>query len=242
MKDTYKPIAKYYDLLSHWYSLGEISKCRNAYLKEIADAVIDNADLKVCFVGVGHGAEAIRVAELGVQVTVVDTSPSMLEAFQQNLMSAPDRVRARVKVVLDDVRIFSSNLKDSYDWVVANFFLNVFDQSGMPLILCNLLDCCDEDGALVISDFYLNRNSKGFRSSWIVSILQKLYWYSALIIFRFWVKNAIHSVYDYKDQLKLCGWQVVDKEMFGFLGIEFYQAMKCQKNKSKKFDDKNILI
>jgi len=227
MQDLYKPLAKHYDLFSGWYSLDLISKCRNAYRDEIIEMHKVNSDLKVCFMGVGHGTEAIKLAELGVMITVVDASISMLEAFRCNLKLVPNEVQERVEVIHDDVRHFSSQFSGEYDWVIANFFLNVFDQHEMPLIMKDLSNLCKKRGSLVISDFCLDRDSKGIVGGMIRSV-QRVYWYTALIIFKFWVKNAFHPIYDYVDLLKEYDWEVSDIKRFGVGRLEFFQVLKCQ--------------
>jgi hypothetical protein len=39
MCDSYKPVSKYYDTISSIYSLGQIPKCRNAFMVEISEAL-----------------------------------------------------------------------------------------------------------------------------------------------------------------------------------------------------------
>lgn len=230
MKDHYKPLAKHYDLLSKWYSLGRIDKCRNAYLGEISEAVRENPNLRICYVGAGHGKEAIHAAEVGAMVTVVDTSESMLEIFQSHLRTSLEDVRVRVKVEHQDVREFAKNLvrekKEKYDWVIANFFLNVFTENELQYMLEDFLGCCSEVGYLVISDFHLDSSDDG---NVLTRLLQRINWYSALLIFRFWVKNAFHSVYDYSAILEGSKWEVSQTKKFRYLGVNFYEALLCQK-------------
>jgi len=214
MNDSYKPLAKYYDLLSWWYSLGQITYCREAYLKEITEMVGENAELRVCFVGVGHGSEAIKVAQAGALVTVVDSSSSMLEVFKKNVSLVPIEVQSRVEIIHTDISKFIDQEQCPYDWVIANFFLNVFDEEKV------------QRGSFVIGDFYLAQGSSKF-SPWLAA-LQKIYWFLALVIFRFWIKNAFHSVYDYRDLLSQSGYKVIEEKRFGFLGIKFYSSIRSQ--------------
>ena len=78
MGDSYKIVSGIYNELSHLYSFGAIPQCREAWLSG------DIEDVTICFIGVGHGDEAIHAAKLGAQVTVVDLSASMLEKFESN--------------------------------------------------------------------------------------------------------------------------------------------------------------
>ena len=222
MCDLYKPVSKYYDSLSSAYSLGQIPRCRNAFVSEISHAVRGGGltRLEVCFAGAGHGAEAISLAEAGVMVTVVEISASMLEVFQLKLSGASDEAKARVKIIHDDIR----NVQHRYDWVVANFFLNVFPESEMVEMVDVLLEKCRLHGSLVIGDFYYDTEGNG-----LVRMLQKMNWNLALIVFRVFVKNAKHPIYDYREYLSKRGWIIEEEKKFGVfgqLGVSFYQSAR----------------
>ncbi len=222
MCDSYKPVSKYYDSLSTLYSLGQIPRCRNAFVSEISVAVRGGGltSLDVCFAGAGHGAEAISLAEQGGMVTVVEISASMLEVFQQKLSRASDETKARVKIIHDDIR----NVQHRYDWVVANFFLNVFPESEMVKMVDTLLERCSSHGSLVVGDFYYNTEGNGLKRT-----LQKMNWALALSVFRILVKNANHPIYDYRVYLSKRGWNSDEVKQFGLLGVSFYQSEKFTK-------------
>jgi len=225
MCDSYKPVSKYYDSLSTVYSLGEIAKCRSGFVSEISKAVRDGgvARQDVCFAGVGHGAEAISLAEEGAMVTVVEISASMLEVFQRKLNRASDETKARVNIIHGDIK----NVPHRYDWVVANFFLNVFPEPAMLEMMDVLLEKCNLHGSLVIGDFYYDSERNG-----LVRVLQKMNWNLALTIFRIFVKNGKHPIYDYREHLSKRGWEMEEAKEFGvlgLLGINFYQSTRFTK-------------
>lgn len=211
MSDSYKPVSKFYDLFSRVYSLGRIPRCRVALSGEMC------AGERVCFVGVGHGVEAVMAAEAGAMVTVVDSSESMLEVFRERLGRCEAEVRERVTVVHDDVR----NLVGGYDWVVVNFFLNVFEEVEMLGMLGVLLERCDDGGSLVVGDFCCESEA-----GLVVRVLQNLNWYFPLVVFRLFMKNGWHGVYDYEVFLKERGWVVREVKKFGVLGVSFYQSVR----------------
>lgn len=222
MCDSYKPVSKYYDTISSIYSLGQIPKCRNAFIREILEAPKGRnpTRLEVCFAGAGHAVEAISLAEEGALVTVVDTSASMLEVFQRKLSHGSDDTKARVKIIHGDIR----NVSNRYDWVVANFFLNVFPESEMVKMVDTLLEKCRSHGSLVVGDFYYNTEGNGFKRT-----LQKMNWALALSVFRILVKNANHPIYDYRVYLSKRGWNSDEVKQFGLLGVSFYQSEKFTK-------------
>jgi len=223
MGDRYQSVSKFYDVLSSVYSLGQVSRCRMAFVGEILEGVSEGcAGVKVCFAGVGHGEEAIELAKMGVMVTVVDLSASMLRVFEKKLGECSDEVRDRVVVIHGDIR----NVEGEYDWVVANFFLNVFSEDEMVEVLDDLLGkCCLDDegrcGYLVIGDFYFDSDGR-----WWVRMLQWLNWNVALMVFRVFVSNAKHPIYDYEGYLIRRGWGMEGFKRFGLLGVEFYQSGK----------------
>jgi demethylmenaquinone methyltransferase/2-methoxy-6-polyprenyl-1,4-benzoquinol methylase len=222
MCDSYKPVSKYYNLLSNIYSLGQIAQCRNAFADEISKAIsnIGLTRVDVCFAGVGHGAEAISLAEKGAMVTVVEISASMLVVFQRELDHASDEAKSRVQIIHGDIR----NVQDRYDWVVANFFLNIFSESEMVELIDDLLGKCSLQGSLVIGDFYYD--AEGSR---LARILQKMNWNLALAVFCTVVKNAKHPIYDYGEYLSKRDWSIESEKKFGFLGVSFYRSAKFVK-------------
>lgn len=79
---------------------------------------------------------SIRAAELGADVTVVDLSETMLRKFAEAQGKEAPHLNIR--------RIHSDIMKvdefEQYDMVVANFFLNVFDEDMMVRVLEHLID------------------------------------------------------------------------------------------------------
>src|SRR5229473_4325549 len=83
-------------------------------------------------VGCGTGANAVRLAQLGMHVTLLDSSPAMLDIAK----GAAREVGVTDKVVLqhDD----------------AGQFANLFHTRSFDVILChNILEYCDDPGAVL---------------------------------------------------------------------------------------------
>jgi len=218
MKDDYKQISKIYDLLSSVYSLGAVDRCRHYALTEVLPGI------KVCFLGVGQGKEAVKAIEMGAEVTVVDTSLSMLEGFQARLGDA--NIEAEVKIECGDVMDFCRDRSDKYDLVVAHFFLNVFAVSKMPEVLEKVLDLCSDDGQLIIGDFWQNKEL-----SKVVQWIQLANWNTALFIFRRIANNPKHSIYIYDGLLEKFGFNLVKEKTFNVLGIPMYRSIIAKNNK-----------
>ena len=131
MKDRYKFIGPAYDFLSSIYGGESIHNCKRAML----DVENVKAGDKILIAGVGHGKDAIRAAELGADVTVIDLSETMLRKFQEAVDKHPGKLI--IRQVHSDILKFDEF--EQYDMVIANFFLNVFDESMMKEILRHLM-------------------------------------------------------------------------------------------------------
>ena len=144
-KDKYRIIGPLYDFLSNLYSGRSIHHCKIAMINKDN---IKKGD-RVLFAGVGHGLDAIKAAELGANVTVVDLSETMLNQFRQKLKR--NNPKLKIRQVHSDILEFNEFQK--YDMVVANFFLNVFYQDMMTKILEQLVRLGKPGAKIVVGDF-----------------------------------------------------------------------------------------
>lgn len=84
--------------------------------------------LRVLDAGCGQGAQAIRLAAAGHQVTGLDTDPRMLDALRAELAGQPAEVIARVDLVVGSVQQAATLLPPgSYDLVVCHGVLMYLD-------------------------------------------------------------------------------------------------------------------
>src|SRR5690606_22102764 len=125
---------------------------------------------RILFAGVGHGRDAIRAAELGAEVTVVDLSETMLRKFAEaQRREAPNLTIRRIHS--DIMKVDEAG---QYDMVVANFFLNVFDEDTMVKVLEHLIRLGKADARVVVGDFcYPSGNV-------VARLFKKVYWYLAV--------------------------------------------------------------
>jgi S-adenosylmethionine-dependent methyltransferase len=90
------------------------------------------ASLSALDIGCGPGAAAIRLARLGIHVTMLDSSPAMLELAKRAVLEAG----AAGKVVLQDGD--------------ASQLPNLFPKQSFDVILChNLLEYCDDPASVL---------------------------------------------------------------------------------------------
>ncbi len=215
MKDRYKFIGPAYDFLSSIYGGESIHNCKRAML----DVEHVKAGDKILIAGVGHGKDAIKAAELGADVTVVDLSETMLRKFQEAVDKHPGNLA--IRQIHSDILKFEEF--EQYDMVIANFFLNVFSEEMMLEILRHLMKCAKPNAKVVIGDFE-------YPSGNIVNrALQKAYWFGAVSIFWIVANNAMHNIYNYPEIMKELGLTIKDKKQFRFLGLNCYWSIMGQK-------------
>jgi demethylmenaquinone methyltransferase/2-methoxy-6-polyprenyl-1,4-benzoquinol methylase len=213
MKDHYKWMGHIYDLLGDFYSGRQITYCKEAMIERIRQGE------DVLFAGVGHGKEAIKAAEKGARVTVVDLSETMLSKFNKGLN--PDRIQYPVRQIHDN--IFNLPTDKKYDYVFANFFLNVFKREPMDLVVKHLTDLTKPGGFVVVGDFAFPNGSFAAR------VFQRIYWYIGVTPFFLITHNAFHNIYNYPEYLKKHGLEIVAIRYFTLFHINSYWSILAQK-------------
>ena len=213
MKDKYSIIGPLYDFLASLYSARQIDQCKTAMHGMIKPG------MKVLFAGVGHGIDAIKAAELGAEVTVVDLSDTMMKKFKRLIRgkSFPREIRQ----VHGD--ILNVDEAGRYDMVFANFFLNVFPEELMIRILAHLTGLAKRKGFVVVGDFSLPAGNP-FRK-----LVQVIYWRIADLLFWLTAGNALHPVYDYAGEMKKLGLKIKTIKYYRFLFDDRYYSILGQK-------------
>ena len=107
----------------------------------------DKKSLYALDLGSGPGVTAVRLARLGVHVTMLDSSPAMLELAQH---------AAREASVTDKVVLQRGD---------ASQLVNLFPTQSFDLILChNILEYCDDAAAVLRSAVRVLRDSSAILS------------------------------------------------------------------------------
>ncbi|PAV27163.1 demethylmenaquinone methyltransferase/2-methoxy-6-polyprenyl-1,4-benzoquinol methylase [Tamilnaduibacter salinus] len=219
MQDKYKYIGPLYDFLSAIYSGRNIHRCKNAML----DSSRIQPGTRVLFAGVGHGRDAIHAAELGADVTVVDISETMLKQFGH--LQEKEAPHLSIRQVHDD--ILAVGEPGGYDMVVANFFLNVFDESTMLEVLEHLVKLARTDGDVVVGDFCYPTGNVFLRA------FKQFYWYAAASIFWVLANNPWHSIYNYPRYMRELGLDIVEMRHFKLLNVNCYSSILGRKRASR---------
>ena len=217
MLDKYKLIGHSYDFLSKIYSGNAILDCKFSMLNE--KNITQNT--RVLFAGAGQGRDVLKAAELGAEVTMVDISPTMMNKFNHLRSTHPKNEDLNIHTVLGD--ILKQESYGEYDIVIANFFLNVFEEDKMKTLLNHILKLCKSQGKIIIGDFCPPKGGV------LKKATQKIYWYSAATAFFAIAGNAIHTIYDYRKLLEHKGLKIKDEQFFSVLGQNFYHSIIAEK-------------
>jgi demethylmenaquinone methyltransferase/2-methoxy-6-polyprenyl-1,4-benzoquinol methylase len=200
-ENNYDRIARWYGLLSHLYSLGQIRACKRSQTLAIAPGD------RVLYTGAGGGEDALMAARIGAQVTVLDLSPRMVALAGARFREAGLAVELLCGDVLEHGR------EGWYDVVVSNFFLNVFAEPVMEAVLRHLVRRLRPGGRLLIADFApCGRNPA-------LNLLRRAYFGLAVLTFRLVAGNALHPLYDYRRLFPGAGLRLEATRGFGLLGL-----------------------
>ena len=216
--DKYRFVGPIYDLLGDVYSAGAINRSKSAML----DAANIRPGDRCLFIGAGQGKDAIRAAQLGAAVTVVEISPTMLRRFR----NAIDAAKARhpcldITVINGDILVHDEF--DQYAVVVLNFFLNVFDEPVMRQMLAHSISLTRPDGRIVIGDF--NYPS----GSWLSRSLFSAYWYTAMFTFWLAAGNALHRMYRLETIVTEHGLEILEVKTFKLLSMDCCSSILCKR-------------
>ncbi|MDP6978807.1 MAG: class I SAM-dependent methyltransferase [Myxococcota bacterium] len=196
----YDHVAWCYETIARLGSFGAIPRLKAVQLEWIS------ADARVLYVGAGSGEDVVRAAARGLDVTALDRSPRMLRRLGARL----ERAELRARLVEDDLLVFPP--KGSYDVVVANFFLNVFEPATVEAMLARCRQHLADGGRLLIGDFRPPGPGLWRRLGYNL--------YYAPLNLGAWLLGlcAIHPIYDYATWFETASFEVVERRAVGLWG------------------------
>ena len=192
----YESVAWLYDEFAALYSLGRIGRSKAAQLGRI------EAGDRVLFAGVGRGSDALLALRRGAMVTAIDLSPAMLERFAHRV--------ARAGLEAELLRCdFADHRPDRpYDVVVANYFLNLFDEARAREMLIRLAGQVRPGGALLLADFALPLGGT-FARAITNAYYRPVNWIAWALGF-----CARHPILDYRQLLEPMGFRIRSERRF----------------------------
>ncbi len=178
---SYDRLAWLYDAAAHAYSGGQIYALKAAQIGELEPGH------RILYAGVGAGEDAVLAAEHDLKLTVLDASQLMLERAAIKFRAAG--VQDSIEIICADV--LKHERPAYYDVVVANFFLNIFSEPAMKVVLAHLVTLIKPGGKLLIGDFSYPRERS------ITGTIQRSYYYLSMFTFWLFGGTPLHPIYDY---------------------------------------------
>lgn len=178
---SYDRLSWLYDGVAQRYSGGQIQALKTFQIGEL-----QRGD-RVLYAGVGGGEDAVLAAKHNVVLTVLDASPLMLEQAALKFQAAG--VEESIEAICSDV--LKHERPAYYDVIVANFFLNIFSESKMQVVLAHLATMLKPGGKILIGDF-------SYPDGWLATrALQRTYYYLSMFTFWLFGGTPLHPIYDY---------------------------------------------
>lgn len=196
---SYESVAWLYDELAALYSLGRIARSKRAQLDGIA------VGERVLFAGVGRGLDARVAVRRGAHVTAIDLSPRMLERCARGLA----REALEAELIRGDVA--DHRPERAYDVVVANYFLNLFDEARTGEMIRQLGQLVRPGGLLVLADFARPLGGPGARAI-TNAYYRPVNWIAWVLGF-----CALHPIPDYPRLLEPLHFRIRSEQRFPVL-------------------------
>jgi ubiquinone/menaquinone biosynthesis C-methylase UbiE len=206
---SYEVVAWWYDAIARIYSLDAIRRARAWQLGTMRPGQ------RALYVGIGSGEDALSAAEHGLDITGLDISPAMLRHARGRF----ERHGRDVTLIEGD--LFEFDAAASYDVVVANFFLNVFDSDAMLRALTRAVSLVRPGGLLALADFAPPGPGVLRRG------LSAAYYRPINLAGRCLGLCSLHPIYDYASHFDALGIELVARQGFGLgrRGPAFYESI-----------------
>jgi ubiquinone/menaquinone biosynthesis C-methylase UbiE len=138
MKDPYRRIARFYDLV-----VEPFNAALRRYMLKMARP---QSGMNVLEIGCGTGTNLELFADAGCEVTGVDLSPAMIDVARRKL---GDRADLR----LGDASEMSF-ADGSFDLVVSFLSLHEMPPAVRPLVMKEMVRVADDDGGVLLIDYH----------------------------------------------------------------------------------------
>ncbi len=198
-RNNYSWAAPIYDRCGQLYSFGAIGASKEATLENCP------ANSSILLLGCGTAEEAVKAARRGCRLHLVDQSEAMLARARSRFAQEAN------PPIFSKVDIFDWQCDQKFDFIVANYFLNVFSKEDVSKLFLKMNSWLKDGGRIVISDFAPAKGALG--------LMQNLYYALPLSVFYFLSKNAWHGIYDYEQIAKDCELQLESTQSYKLCGL-----------------------
>jgi len=214
-QNNYGRLSAFYDWMAHLNSRGQIRAC-----KASQSSYIGRGD-RVLYVGAGSGYDAALAARQGALVTVVELSEAIVRRARRTFQRLG--VQDDIELIVGDT--LKHQRPGQYDAVVTNFFLDVFSEPLMKLMLAHLSAQLTPTGRLLIADFRPREGGGREQAA------QQLYFGVIAVASIVLANNADHPLYDYRATLQELGFTVSTCQDFPLCGVgpRWYRTLVAER-------------
>ena len=186
---NYGRIVQVYEFGARIGSNGKIQKSKHFHLEFLEQGS------RVLYPGPGWGIEVNEAAKKELVPTVIELDSKMLRRAKKTFKDSGliNQIECIQGDVLDHKRY------NYYDYIVANYFLDVFSKNTMPEVFAHLVSLLKPGGKMFLSGYAPLMGSKLHR---LMQWVNHLY---ANFFCKIIVNNALHDIYDYEAYFKQLG-------------------------------------
>jgi len=189
MKNDFNSVAPIYDRLARLVFGHKLEKSQRCFLDDI------HAGARVLIVGGGTGRVLEWLPHGGnLSVTYVELSTEMMRYAEKRNQQDSHVVFHRMDV---------HDITGTYDFVIANFFLDCFDVNGLKAVLKKMTTLMDKNGKLLVTDFSPATNI------WQSGVLKLMH-----LFFQLTTKLASRSLQDLNLAIVNNGFLIRKEELF----------------------------
>ena len=146
-------IAFFYDALARIASLNQINKSQLTFLSHLST----QSQCLILGGGTGHFLQKLLEENKTIHVTYVDASVKMIESAQKRIAKNLPNELHRIIIISACVEDF---IFENYDLIICNYFLDLFDDAYVTLLIERFKQHLNKDALLYITDFTIPE--KGF--------------------------------------------------------------------------------
>ena len=150
---SYDRIAFGYDFIAGLFSFNQINKSQLAFVSHLST----QATCLILGGGTGYFLQKLLEENKTIHVTYVDASMKMIASAQKRISKKRPSELYRVSFICKHVEDFQF---ENYDLIVCNYFLDLFDDAYVTLLIERFKQHLKKDGLLYITDFSIPE--KGF--------------------------------------------------------------------------------
>lgn len=194
-------IAFFYDKMAAFASFNQINKSQFAFISQISTQ-------STCLIlggGTGYFLQRLLATHKTIQITYVDASEKMIEYSKRRILKHQPEDLHRISFVCADVADFKF---ETYDVIVCNYFLDLFEEKFIQILLMQFHTALSEGGILYVTDFVL------YTSQSVQSYVSKINLWVLFHFFSFATNLQTKKLVDLEQQILLTRFKITIRKKF----------------------------